>query len=175
MSHLKQIDLGFLLYQSDFGGKYPMQMSVQDGGTSEFISTSHVFPHFEKLQTSKYMPAPEFYKVLICPSDKARAAATNSEAFNDLNISYFLNVDCSTNSPAQSFLLGDRNLTTNGFTPVAGTLNVTTNINVKWTQEIHKPGGNLALADGHVEWCKSENFNSFIRQQPLATNRLAIP
>ncbi len=172
-SNLRQIDLGFLMYQSDFGGKYPMQVSAQDGGTSEFIFTSHVFPHYEKLQ--KYIPSQSFHKLLICPADKSRKAATNSEAFHDLNISYFLNVDCSTISPAQSFLLGDRNLKNNGVAVTAGALNVTTNSNMSWTEEIHPKGGNLAFADGHVEMCKSENLNNFIRQQPLATNRLAIP
>ena len=172
-SHLRQIDLGFLMYESDFGGEYPMQVSAKDGGTKEFIYTSHVFPHYEKIQ--KYISGQQFYNLLVCPSDKSRKASTNAEAFTDLNISYFLNVDCTTNSPAQSFLLGDRNLTTNGFAVLTGALLVTTNINLKWTQEIHLKGGNLAFADGHVEWCKSENFNSFIRQQPAATNRLAIP
>ena len=173
MNNLKQIDLGFLMYESDFGGEYPMQISVKDGGTKEFIYSNHVFPHYEKLH--KYILGQQFYNMLVCPSDKTRKASTNAEAFTDLNISYFLNVDCTTNSPSQSFLLGDRNLTTNGFAVLTGALLVTTNINLKWTQEIHLKGGNLAFADGHVEWCKSENFNNLIRQQPVATNRLAIP
>ena len=172
MNNLKQIDLGFLIYENDFGGEYPMQVSAKDGGTMEFIHTSHVFPHYEKLQ--KYVPG-QLYNFLVCPSDKTRKASTNAEAFTDLNISYFLNVDCTTNSPAQSFLMGDRNVTTNGFAILTGTLLVTTNMSLRWTDEIHPKGGNLAFADGHVEWCKSENFNNVIRQQPVATNRLAIP
>ena len=173
MNNLKQIDLGFLMYESDFGGEYPMQISVKDGGTKEFIYSNHVFPHYEKLH--KYILGQQFYNLLVCPSDNTRKASTNAESFTDLNISYFLNVDCTTNSPSQSFLLGDRNLTANGLTTLTGTLLVTTNISLKWTDEIHPKGGNLAFTDGHVEWCKSENFNNLIRQQPVATNRLAIP
>ncbi|HTB84131.1 MAG TPA: type II secretion system protein [Candidatus Sulfotelmatobacter sp.] len=173
MSNLKQIDLGFLMYSSDFAGKYPMQVSAKDGGTSEFIYTSHTFPHFEKIQ--KYIPGQQFYGLLVCPLDKARKAATNSETFTDLNISYFLNVDCSTKGTSQSLLAGDRNLTTDGYTTLSGTLIVTTNINLRWTQEIHLKGGNLAFADGHAEWCQSANMNNIIRQQPTATNRLSIP
>ena len=173
INNLRQIDIAFLMYEGDFGGKYPMQASVVNGGTSEFAYTSHVFPHYEKIQ--KYISGQQFYNLLVCPSDKSRKASTNAEAFTDLNISYFLNVDCTTNSPSQSFLLGDRNVTTNGFAILTGTLLVTTNMSLKWTDEIHPKGGNLAFADGHVEWCKSENFNNLIRQQPVATNRLAIP
>jgi prepilin-type N-terminal cleavage/methylation domain-containing protein/prepilin-type processing-associated H-X9-DG protein len=172
MSHQKQLDLGFILYQNDFE-KYPMQTSVKDGGTSEFIYTGHVFPHFEKLH--KYIQSRQLYDLMVCPSDKNRKAATNSEAFNDMNISYFLNVDCATNSPTQAILMGDRNLTIDGSTALTGTLLVTTNINLRWTEELHRKGGVLAFADGHVEWCKSENLNNPIRQQPAATNRFAIP
>jgi len=172
MSNLKQIDLGFLLYVSDFKG-YPMQIPEQQGGTREITNTSQVSPHYEKLR--KYFNDAQLCDALFCPSDKTRKAATSSKELTDLNLSYFLNVDCTSNAPSQSFLAGDRNLTTNGYTALSGTLVVTTNINLRWTQEIHLKGGNLAFADGHVEWCQSANLNNLIRQQPIATNRLSIP
>jgi len=164
--------LGFLMYEGDFGN-YPMQVSEQQGGTREIIYTSHVSPHFEKLR--KYFNDPQLYDALVCPSDKTRKAAANSKELTDLNLSYFLNVDCTSNTPSQSLLAGDRNLTTDGYTTLTGTLVVTTNINLRWTEEIHPKGGNLAFADGHAEWCQSANLNNFIRQQPIATNRLSIP
>lgn len=174
MSNLKQIDLGFFMYAEDFGKTYPFQISAEQDGTKEFIFTSHVFPHFEKLH--KYIPGHQFYNLLVCPSDKTRNAGTNAEAFTDLNISYFLNEDCShTNNPSKSLLAGDRNLESNGRSVNSGLLNVTTNMNLNWSQEIHLKGGNLAFADGHAEWNKTDGFNVIIQQQSASTNRLCIP
>jgi prepilin-type N-terminal cleavage/methylation domain-containing protein/prepilin-type processing-associated H-X9-DG protein len=174
MSNLKQIDLGFYMYAEDYGKTYPFQVPVEQGGTREFMFTSHVFPHFEKLH--KYIPGQQFYNLLVCPSDKTRKAGTNAEAFTDLNISYLLNVDCShTNNPSKSLLAGDRNLESNGQPVNPGLLNITTNINLTWSQEIHMKGGNLAFADGHVEWNKTDGFNAIIQQQTVPTNRICIP
>lgn len=175
ISNLRQIDLGFMMYASDYGNQYPMQVSAQNGGTMEFIYTDHVFPHFEKLQ--KYIHEPRLFKVLICPSDKTRFAATNSEALNDLNLSYFFNADAAytTNNPSQAILLGDRNLALNRQPVKASPLTVSTNSNLNWTDEIHRKGGNLAFVDGHVEWSKIDTLNSWIQKQPLATNRFCIP
>jgi len=174
MSNLKQIDLGFFMYAEDYGKTYPFQVSAEQGGTREFIFTGHVFPHFEKLH--KYIPGQQFYYLLVCPSDKTRKAGTNIEAFTDLNISYFLNVDCShTNNPSQSLLAGDRNLESSGQPVNPGLLNASTNMNLTWSKEIHIQRGNLAFADGHAEFNKTDRFNAIIQQQPVSTNRIAIP
>jgi len=174
ISNLRQIDIGFFMYAEDYGKTYPFQVSAEQGGTKEFIFTTHVFPHFEKLH--KFIPGQQFYNLLVCPSDKTRKAGTNAEAFTDLNISYFLNADCShTNNPSQSFLAGDRNLESNGQPVNLGLLNATTNINLTWSKEIHIQGGNLAFADGHVEFNKTDRFNAIIQQQPVSTNRIVIP
>lgn len=172
-SNLKQISFGFLMYAQDYGNKFPMQVSVQRGGTKEFVSANHAFPHFEKIRP--YL-SESFYRLLVCPEDKARQAATNSEAFNDLNISYFLNVDSqSINQPSQMLLAGDRNLMSSNQKIKSGLLVVTTNLDMDWSHEIHSYGGNLAFADGHVEMDKIGGLNSVFAQQPLAANRLAVP
>jgi len=178
INNLKQIDLGLMLYASDYGNRYPMQVSAQNGGTMEFAYTDHVFPHFEKL--GKYLPNGQLFKLLICPADKTRVATTNFSALNDLNISYFLNVDASinTNTPPQApqtILLGDRNLALNRKPVMAGLLTASTNSNLNWTDEIHRKGGNLAFVDGHVEWSKTDSLNSYIQKQSLPTNRLCVP
>jgi prepilin-type N-terminal cleavage/methylation domain-containing protein/prepilin-type processing-associated H-X9-DG protein len=174
LSRLKQIDLGFIMYAEDYGKTFPFQVSAEAGGTKEFIFTSHVFPHFEKLH--KYIPGQQFYNLLVCPSDKTRKVETNAEAFTDLNISYFLNADCShTNTPSKSLLAGDRNLESNGQPVNPGLLNATTNMNLTWSKEIHIQGGNLAFTDGHVEFNKTDRFNAIIQQQPASTNRLCVP
>ena len=173
MHNLKQIDLGFSMYAQDYSNKFPMQVSVQNGGTRELISANHAFPHFEKIRP--YL-AVFFNKALVCPADKAKWAATNSEVFNDSNISYFLNVDSQpTNQPAQTLLAGDRNLMSNSQMVKPGLLAVTTNSDMDWSQEMHLHGGNLAFADGHVEFNKIGGLNSVFARQSSATNRLAVP
>jgi len=60
MSNLRQIDLGFIMYASDYSDKFPMQVPVENGGTMELVDAGHAFPHFEKIY--KYMPGPQLYK-----------------------------------------------------------------------------------------------------------------
>jgi prepilin-type N-terminal cleavage/methylation domain-containing protein len=170
MNNLKQIDLGFLMYEGDNNGKFPMQFSTTNGGTMEFIRSGSVFPHIQKL--SQYFG--QNTQILICPSDVERHAATNFETLNDLNISYFLNADVSTNNPSLSILAGDRNLEAVNQPVKSGLFVLTTNIYMRWTDNLHTRRGCLSFADGHVQLV-SINLNSIIRNQPLATNRLCVP
>ena len=127
-NNLKQIDLEFLIFESDYNGKFPMQVPVAQGGTMEFINSGHTFPHFEKVTQKLTVPT-----ILTCPYDKAHQAITNWEALNDLSISYFLNVDVSTNNPSQSILSGDRFLLDNGRTVNHGLFTLTSNENITLT------------------------------------------
>lgn len=170
VSQLKQIDLGFQISATDNGGIFPIQKSVSNGGTMEFIYSDHVFPHFQKI--SKLLVQP---KLLACPLDNSRQAATNWEVLNDLNISYFLNADISTNNPSHTILSGDRHLQVAGQPVKSGLFILTTNLNMSWTPNLHAKHGNLAFVDGHVEISTKETLNSYIQQQPLATNRLCVP
>jgi prepilin-type processing-associated H-X9-DG protein len=93
-----------------------------------------------------------------------------------LNISYFLNADASnTNNPSQTFLAGDRNLQSNGQAAKPGLLVMTTNTDLNWSSGLHPHGGNLAFIDGHVGWSKTNELNSLIQQQSLATNHIIVP
>jgi prepilin-type processing-associated H-X9-DG protein len=114
-------------------------------------------------------------KILTCPFDKSRSAATNWEGLNDLNISYFLNADLSTNSASHSILGGDRHLEDNGQALKPGLFLLTTNSCMSWIPNIHAKHGNLAFVDGHVEITKTETLNSILQQQPSVTNRLCMP
>ena len=170
MNNQKQIDLGFLMYAGDNNGKLPMQFSTTNGGTMEFVRSGNVFPHIQKL--SGYFN--QNTHLLLCPSDIERHAATNFETLNDLNISYFLNADVSTNNPSASILTGDRNLEAVNWPVKSGIFVLTTNIYMRWTDDLHTRRGCLSFADGHVQLV-STNLNSIIRSQPFATNRLCVP
>ncbi len=170
MSNLKQIDLGFVMFADDNQGQFPMQIPVANGGTMEFIYSEHTFPHFQKLKNYRLEP-----RWFICPFETNRQAAVSFEALNDLNISYFLNADASINNPSRTILAGDRFLQVKGQPIQPGLFVLTTNSNVSWTPNLHVSRGNLAFADGHVEFTRNDALNSFIQNQPLATNRLCVP
>jgi prepilin-type processing-associated H-X9-DG protein len=131
-------------------------------------------PYFEKIH--RYLPGPQFYKLLVCPVDKTRQIATNPDTLNHSNLSYFFNADSqTTNQPAQALLAGDRNLTANGQGIEPGLFITTFKTDINWSSELHPYGGNLAFADGHVESVKKNEINAVFGRQPSATNHLVVP
>jgi hypothetical protein len=80
-----------------------------------------------------------------------------------------------TNNPSHSILAGDRNLQTYGQPVKSGLFFLSTNFDTGWTHDLHFHGGDLAFADGHVQFVKANDLNSFVQMQPLTTNRLCIP
>jgi len=164
MSNLRQIHLGGVLYASETDGKFPMAPSAENAPSWN----GGVSPHIQKI--SKHI----FGHNLICPADIERHATATLETLTDLNISYFLNVDVSTNNPAISILAGDRNLEAVNQPVKPGLFILSTNIYMRWTDEIHRRRGCFVFEDGHVQLVGT-NLNSVIRNQQLATNRLCVP
>jgi hypothetical protein len=104
MNHLKEIDLGLILYADDFSGNFPMRVPATNAGATAFIYSRYVFPALKNISVYRIHPAN-----FVCPLDKNRQAATNIQTLTDLNISYFLNADAShTNNPTQTLIAGDR-------------------------------------------------------------------
>lgn len=170
MSRLRQIDLGFILYAQDYKGTLPMPSSLPDASAVE-IARTNPLPQYRML--SPYFRYPP---LLFCPAETHRSAATNFDNLTPTNLSYFLNTDASfTNLPNVSILAGDRNLQANG-QPVSPRLFVlTTNLDVNWTRELHRVGGNIAFADGHVQFCRTADLNALIQHQSIPTNHLLVP
>lgn len=170
ISQLRQIDVAFLMYSYDNKGKFPMQPSITNDGCQKFPSPSQTFPYYQKL--SEYLHSP---MVLVCPTDKARRSVENFHDLTDINLSYFLNADVSTNQSAASILAGDRNLQVSGQAVPPGMFTLSTNQNMGWTRELHPSLGVLAFADGHVESCRTTNLNLTVKRQNIAASRLSIP
>jgi len=108
--------------------------------------------------------------------DKAKTAATDFGAgFSDKNVSYFVGTDAAQTCP-QMFLSGDRNLASQGQSIKPGLFILTTNnASISWTKAIHHFAGHVALADGSEQGYKSKRLAEAVRNQGVATNRLAIP
>jgi hypothetical protein len=174
LSNLKQVGLSFGLWRDDHGGKFPTEAPKADGGSKEFCETPFVFQHFKLLQP--YLGNSP--KVLICPGDQPRIAATNFQAIANSNISYFVGVDVhagDTNSNANSFLFGDRNLTNGSETRSPTVYRLWTNQPLGWDNRNHTYGGNVVFADFHASPLRTPELQARVANFQSQTNRIAIP
>ncbi len=195
---VKQICLTYLVWSGDNGGKYPMGISVTNGGSMGMVATGDVVRTF--LVMSNELSDP---RLLHCMWDKAHTA-TATRSFAGLassNISYFVGVDVTNDSNPQAFLAGDDNFEIGGVAVKSGLLELSPNTSIAWTSARHTTHkrhfwddttsfGNVGLADGSVQQTTissrtnfvqrssgtiTTSFTSLLQATGLATNRLAIP
>jgi prepilin-type N-terminal cleavage/methylation domain-containing protein len=135
VNNLKQVGLAFRIFATDNGDRFPMNLSTNEGGSSEArgplngIAESNYY-HYYVLSNELSTP-----KVIICPSDaygRARVTVTNwaqlhlgtgSALARNWGCSYITGLDADETFP-QMILSGDRNLTNNaaGGVPAPGML-----------------------------------------------------
>jgi type II secretory pathway pseudopilin PulG len=170
VNNLKQVGLAFRLWGGDHNDLYPMQFLTNSAGAPLFDDAANGFRYFQVMSNELSTP-----KLLICPADRKRTAATNfATDFAGARISYFIGLEANETTHPLAFLSGDRNIT-NGQKPINGVLEVTTNQNIGWTSEIHNHAGNLGVADGSGQQVTDNGLNSFAGHTGLATNRLLFP
>ena len=173
MSNQRQIAIALTMFQGDHGGQYPWQVSLTNNGSLELTSNGLASDQFSILAT--YLgKQPQVFR---CPVDKARQTASNFSTLTNTNISYFLNLDATSNSA--SILIGDRNLEANYKAVNSGVFLYTTNLLMNWTRELHgnnnQTRGVLSFADGHTEFVQGKRLNSIFNGQQVQTNRIVIP
>ena len=168
-SNQRQIGLGLILFQTDHDSRFPWQTPATNGGTMDFISIGQASPHYQVLSAFLGNRTDR----LLCPVDKARRKAEDYSQLRDQNISYFVNLDASTNQPVQTILVGDRYLMADGRAVTPGLFVLTPNREMTWAPGFHRQGGTLAFADGHAEFVRDNHLSSVTRNQALATNRLS--
>ena len=170
-SNLKQIGLAARIWANDNNNKYPMFVSVTNGGSMELIASGNVAGCFRVISNELSTT-----KILICPADADHVVASNFSNFNNSNISYFVNVEATESYP-QMLFSGDDNLTVNGRNhPVkSGILEITTNTEIGWMETRHIKVGNISFADGSVAEVSASGLQSALQNTGVATNRLAIP
>jgi type II secretory pathway pseudopilin PulG len=170
INNLKQIGLAYKVWEGNHGDKFPMQTSVTNGGTMELANGGNAWINFAVM--SKELNTP---KVLICPADTDKIAATNfANGFNNSKICYFVGLNAAENYP-QTLLSGDGNFEISGVPVKPGLLEFSTDAPISWTAARHKFDGNLGMADGSVQQVTSSYLRRSVQQTGLATNRLAIP
>ena len=166
----KQTGLAFNIWAGDCNNKYPMDVSVTNGGAKELAADGNAAAIFQVMSNELSTP-----KVLICPADKDHQMATNTWfSLTTKNVSYFVGLDASKNSPL-SFLSGDDNFESDGYPIKSGMHFISTNAMKYWNTDRHNRGGNILLVDGSVQSLKNSDLLNQVHQTGLATNRLAIP
>lgn len=184
VNNLKQISLAFKQWSLDSTDRYPMQVSVTNGGTLELITSGNVFTTFLVMSNELNTP-----RILICPgeTDTERLTATGWSSRtpppgqtpfkNNFNTSYFIGVDAEDAKP-QMLLVGDAHFALDGKRVPPGLLRLGTNSPVSWPRPFrdrHEKGGNIGLADGSVQNSSTKGFRWLLRNSGDATNRLVIP
>jgi hypothetical protein len=164
---LKQIAISFRVWANDHDGKLPMQVSTNLGGSKEFVGSGALYPHF--LVASNELSTP---KILICWWDEGRRQVTTFAALKDTNISYFLGLDADPAVPG-AWLVGDRNLATNGTPLRTGLVNMPDGARWSWTRQQHDRKGYICRVDGSVSLTDGDGRGQVtIPLQQSATNAL---
>jgi len=197
-NNLKQVGLSFKIFANDHNDSFPMGISTNQGGSSEFRGIvgrayQNIFWHLVVMSNELSTP-----KVIICPSDAGRYTATNfadiiynSQANQGGNqaISYVVGLDAQDTYP-QMVLSGDRNMTNNSSTSLprqylgpiaAGSMiarfgtNHTDTMGAGYDKNVHSGSGNLALGDGSVQSATSSSLRNQFRTTGDDQNIVAIP
>ncbi len=188
VSNIKMVNLAFRIWEGDNNNLYPMSVSVTRGGGLELVETGNVASCFQAASNELSTP-----KILVCPNDWKRRAATNFENdFNNSHISYFLNPDANETYP-QMIMDGDDNFIVGGIPVKPGLLQVPTTTSIIWGPGRHgdvpthhfwlpRPKhflGNIGFADGSVAEESDLGLESAIVYSTYGTsfptNRWAIP
>ena len=169
INNVKQIGLSYRLWEGDNGNKFPMNVSVTNGGTMGLATGRNAWVNF--LVMSNQLSTP---RILHCPADTDGSATNSWSGLNNQNVSYFVGLDASPDYP-QAILSGDDNFQINGVPVKPGLLELSTNAPIAWSAARHKFAGNILLADGSVQSVTISGLTNLLHQTGLATNRLAIP
>ena len=180
--NLKQVGVAFRTWALDHNDRYPMQVSVTNGGTMELTGSPMVFASFSVMSNELSTP-----KVLFCPSerDARRVPATAFPGMpggsskpilfgSDTNLSYFAGVDATDILP-QMFLTGDDNLAIDGVPQKSGLVTARNDTVLSWTKERHVYQGNIGLADGSVQQFSARRLRDALGYTGMMSNRLALP
>lgn len=167
VNNLRQIGLSHRIWANDHKDEFVFASSDPEG-SRPFVNSPQVFRHYQALSNELVTP-----KLLRCPLDAARTAATNFPQLLNTNLSYFVGLDVHEDDPTQ-ILSGDRNIT--GGTLSGGFLRtLTPRTEAGWTAELHQYNGNVGLADGSVQQFSTNGLRWHLAGMTNVVVRLAVP
>ena len=185
LNNQKYLSLGFNVWRNDHNGKFPWQISTNNGGTMESIATGKASSRFTaELGEIESILYKNPLKVFMCPADKIKCPATDAAAFSDDNVSYFVNVDSDANQ-TNTILLGDRLLDANGKPVPPGIFKYSKGDTVTWNPELHQGKGwfdnrgssfgILSFVDGRAAMVRPSDLTSVFEKQSSTMSRLTVP
>lgn len=162
--HLKCVGLAYRIFATDNGDQYPWQTNFPGSQlyTDEFLK--YIVPLSNEFSTPLILP---------CPAD-TRKPAKDWAHFSRENVSYFLGINAEETYP-QSFLAGDRNLTTNGVRLGPGRVILDPNVVPTWDRTQHDSQGNAAMGDGSVQQLSSARMRDQLRNTGQTNTVLLFP
>jgi len=168
INFLMQIGEASRIWVQDHQDKYPMDVSVLQGGVKELLATGNVAACFEVMSNELATPT-----ILVCPNDPQHQAAPDwNGQLSRSNISYFIGY-VSTNDDSSETLSGDANLIKDGLAVPSGPLNLGSAL-VTWTAERHHGVGHILLSDGSVRQSQQMGMGSATVADQV-TNQIVIP
>jgi prepilin-type N-terminal cleavage/methylation domain-containing protein len=171
VSNLKNLSLAFRMYATEHSDLFPWESTNALGQIKRDFAND---PYFYLLKMTNELATPQ---LLTCPSD-SRQRADNWTNFSRANISYFVSPDAgqqASETLPQSFLTGDRNVTTNGVTLKTGIHRLQSDADVGWDNTQHTKQGNVVLGDGSVQQLNVARFREQFKSSGLTNITLAIP
>lgn len=123
VNNLKNVGLAARIWATDNDGRFPWQVTTNQGGASELLATPGNMTYRLFMSMSNELSTP---RILVCPSDRVQQGdSDNSERIEGSNwiafmmmqppignrfVSYFVGTSASEENP-QTILSGDRNIT----------------------------------------------------------------
>lgn len=156
VNNLKQISLAMRMWADDHKDRYPWNMTVENGGSSDSGDWTDNF----RLASNQLGTV----TILHCPSDKKKRPSPNWDRANgDEHISYFVGTSAREEKP-ETIMLGDQNVLggSGGLDPY-WSLFLGSSIDAKWDDTMHTRQGNVAMSDGSVQQIKTEQLRAQIR------------
>lgn len=189
VDQLKQIGAGFRFYAHDHAGRFPMNVSTNEGGSADYLGASSrsgalfTWTHFRPL--SNYLVTST---VLVCPTDAGRNPV---DTFRDLErpearnaaISYGVGTESDESLP-NMLLAADRSIVGGfpafEFDGAAVRGNIGTNLQflatLGWaTNGLHRQAGNAAVADGSVRPLSTPGLRSLMSDSREINNNYSQP
>ena len=165
VNNLKQIGIGMRLWADDHGGKYPWLVEQADGGGKP-DGSDNATANLQFCLASNELVTP---KILLCPNDTKRWAATNFATCSLTNLSYALGDDADDKKP-KHILAADRSLSGFEYTGLhdnTACYTISTpngGKNAKWDIAIAHGAnaGNLVLTDGSVQQGNDNSLKSTV-------------
>ncbi len=184
LSNLKQVGLGFMMYLQDYDERFPGDRKTGNGNTPPPEAGGSWTSGYWYWQQLIY-PYTKSMQVNFCPSSPGAgldggAGSLTPPSKNAIFYNYGTNVLVNRNTitlasvmyPTTTYLVMDSSawrITGNalgasgyGYVPGMGALGVTasesTSYPLDWLKGRHFDGGNVAFADGHAKWVKTQTI-----------------